>query len=448
MILGPAPPLVGTGSEGLSTGAYDVVPAPSQEIPATPLSVLPLKVILRSLFVSAVSSSKPLLPPSLYFMSILASSTNPLLNPDKNPVLRFFVKQIFYDHFCAGETREEVGKTIADLKGIGYSGVMLCYAREAVPEGASSSELLSNNDPAVRAAIDEEVKMWAEGTLRTVSLAQAGDFVALKFTGAGRESLVNLAERRAPPPAVAESIDAICSLAASRGVRLLVDAEHAAIQKGIDDWTLTYMRKWNRGRICIYSTYQAYLKSCGDTLKAHLELAREEGFSLGVKLVRGAYLASDPRHLIHDTKANTDEMYDSLAKAVLTRRWEGHLAGGQGEFPETSLVLGTHNPESVQSARAVVESGEAKTEAVFAQLMGMADEISTTLLPGQTGAPVKAYKYLVWGTTGECMKYLLRRAYENSDAVGRTRDGRDAMAREVVRRVKAAFGIGQRRIEA
>ena len=51
-----------------------------------------------------------------------------------------------------------------------------------------------------------------------------------------------------------------------------------------------------------------------------------------------------------------------------------------------------------------------------------------------------AYKYLVWGTTGECMKYLLRRAQENKDAVSRTREGRDEMAKEAGRRVMALFG--------
>ena len=48
----------------------------------------------------------------------------------------------------------------------------------------------------------------------------------------------------------------------------------------------------------------------------------------------------------------------------------------------------------------------------------MADEVSCELvqraqtekaLPGADRDVPMAYKYLVWGTTGECMKYLLRR---------------------------------------
>jgi hypothetical protein len=78
----------------------------------------------------------------------------------------------------------------------------------------------------------------------------------------------------------------------------------------------------------------------------------------------------------------------------------------------------------------------------------MADEVSCELVQASKSAEgnvkvdvPKAYKYLVWGTTGECMKYLLRRAQENRDAVERTREGRDAMAEELVRRVKGIFGI-------
>jgi hypothetical protein len=38
------------------------------------------------------------------------------------------------------------------------------------------------------------------------------------------------------------------------------------------------------------------------------------------------------------------------------------------------------------------------------------------------------------------MKYLLRRAQENKDAVERTRDGRNAMATELWRRAKKVVG--------
>lgn len=287
-------------------------------------------------------------------------------------------------------------------------------------------------------------------------------------------------------------------------MRLLFDAEQQAVQHGIDDWTLHYMRKYNKpsstssssssfstppARAVIYGTYQAYLKATPSVLASHLRAAQEEGFTLGVKLVRGAYLGADPRELIHDTKEDTDACYNGIAEALLRRTWTGPLApqqfaaetkknvkeaasggdGGGGDpspslFPAVNMVLASHNAETVRKARAILAEGGGgggggiKTEIAFAQLQGMADEVSCEILAAAASASAsaagsnglgstegafrpRAYKYLVWGSTGECMKYLLRRAQENRDAVQRTKSGRDAMRAEVWRRCKGLFGL-------
>ncbi|KAK4223840.1 FAD-linked oxidoreductase-like protein [Podospora fimiseda] len=408
----------------------------------SPLAVLPLKNVLRSWMTTTVSSSPILLPPSLKIMSALAHTTSPAFNPDSNPLLKALLKKTFYAQFCAGESPTEVQHTIRELKDIGFQGVILGYAREVViPHGSQSK----NNSSAV--SIQSEVEPWANGTLETVRLASAGDFVALKFTGAGSQALAALRLRQEPPKELADAIEAICDLAKKLGVRLLFDAEQTAVQGGIDDWTMRYMRKYNAdepGKAVIYGTYQAYLKKAPETLSAHLKQAKEEGFTLGVKLVRGAYLGSDPREVIHDTKEDTDRAYDGIARALLKREWETPLVGNS-RFPDVAVVLATHNRGSVLKAKRMIASGEAdkRTDVAFAQLQGMADEVSCELVAGKKQGDVKAnaYKYLVWGTTGECMKYLLRRAYENKDAVQRTVSGREAMKSEVLRRVKELFGM-------
>ncbi|UNI22981.1 proline dehydrogenase [Purpureocillium takamizusanense] len=417
-------------------------PQPTLEPSRAPLSVLPLSMILRSLGTTAVSSSPLLLAPSLRIMAVLAHSGSALLNPDRNPLLRFFLKRTFYAQFCAGEDGAEVRDTIARLKGIGFNGVILGYAKEVVLTDKQAGQLEGAKvGEETQTVIDNEIVPWAEGTLETVRLAEPGDFVALKFTGAGRLALHQLSHRLSATPYLSKSIDSICQLAHERGVRLLFDAEQDRLQDGIDDWTMEFSRKFNTtpGRATIFGTYQAYKKCAPAVLSRHLTEAREGNFTLGVKLVRGAYLGSDPRDRFFDTKADTDACYDGIAASVLTRQWNSVLEG-QGEFPEASLVLATHNAESVRRARAIVDAGVAKSEIACAQLQGMADEISCELveLAGQ-GTAVPVYKYLVWGTTGECMKYLLRRAQENKDAVARTRSGRDAMWAEVVRRVRNAF---------
>ena len=256
-----------------------------------------------------------------------------------------------------------------------------------------------------------------------------------------------MSERLAPSAALADAIDGICRLAATRGVRLLFDAEQQAVQGGIDDWTLAYMRKYNTAEgATIFGTYQAYLKSTPATLSGHLRAAREGNFALGVKLVRGAYLGSDPRHLIHDTKADTDAAYDGVAEALLRQRWLRPLDADDGAFPRVSMVLASHNAETVRRARRLLDSGVRGPEVAFAQLQGMADEVSCSLLDsaaprGEGAGRPRTYKYVVWGSTGECMKYLLRRAQENKDAVQRTKSGRDAMRAELWRRFKTVLGL-------
>lgn len=115
-------------------------------------------------------------------MNLLAHTTNPLLNPDNNPLLRSIIKNTFYTQFCAGENAPEVRTTIAKLKGLGFSGVILGYAREVVLTEAQTKDLanfgLEGKD--VDEAIKNEVVPWAKGTLETVRLASEGDYVALK----------------------------------------------------------------------------------------------------------------------------------------------------------------------------------------------------------------------------------------------------------------------------
>lgn len=448
--------LTTTSNTGATTG-LDTEPNMAQ---SSPLAVLPFTTIVRSLLTTTISSSPLLLPPSLAVMSVMAHTTNPLLNPDRNPILKYVIKKTFYAQYCAGENAGEVRHTVETLKRIGFSGVILGYAREVVLTPAQTADLASCGEGAIaEECIRNEINPWASGTLETVRLAAPGDYVALKFTGAGRQALYTLSKQLPPSPPLASAIDSVCQLAASRGIRLLFDAEQQALQTGIDDWTLDYMRRYNRdGRTVIYGTYQAYLKATPATLSKHLAAAQKENFSLGVKLVRGAYLGSDPRHLIHDTKADTDAAYDGIAAALLRRSWNGPLIRPDGNasdaFPEVSMVLASHNRDSVLKARAILEAGETDTEVAFAQLQGMADEVSCELVASpkavdtDSGAEkrlarsrLKVYKYLVWGSTGECMKYLLRRAHENRDAVERTRSGRDAMRAELWRRLRAVFGL-------
>ena len=281
---------------------------------------------------------------------------------------------------------------------------------------------------------------------------------ARRFTGAGFQALRELEKSLPPNKHLEEAIVEICELAKAKEVRLLIDAEQHAVQDGIDAWTMNFQERYNRDtpkQALIYNTYQAYKRCTPEILAKHLSIARAKGFTLGVKLVRGAYMGSDPRYLFWSQKEDTDKAYNGIAEALVCRRYCGILkpVGEQvaQHFPDVNLVLATHNLETVKKTMAIrkaqLERGEERIHLIFGQIQGMADNVSCELIyagklnqklsqtEGKGAEIPQAYKYLVWGTVGECMKYLLRRGEENRDAVSRTKDSRLALRSELGRRL-------------
>ena len=429
---------------------------PSISQPSRPLSLLPLPILLRSYALTALSSYPLLLSPSLRLLSFVAHSSSALLNPDRNPVLHYLFKKTFYAQYCAGETNIEVQKTVKGLKSMGYKGVILAYGKEIVLEKGGKVDVSSNQ--LADSTADKDVQDWKDGTLNTVQMVEEGDMIGLKFSGAGRDAMRQLAAEESPSQAIEKATTEICNLAQARGVRLLFDAEQDAIQAGIDAWTLQFARRYNRmtsGKAVVYGTYQAYLRSTPTTLAQHLAVAKKEGFTLGVKLVRGAYMGSDPRALFWNSKEETDKTYNGVMDALLKKRWNSVLQPSTDKTEgrillEVAFVLASHNHESVQKAMAIrkeqTEKGDAKIDMAYGQLMGMADEVSCELVMAAKAGGAeplktteregpKAYKYVVWGSVGECLKYLIRRAEENRDAVVRARGTLIALREELGRRI-------------
>lgn len=277
-----------------------------------------------------------------------------------------------------------------------------------------------------------------------------------RLTGAGHFVEQQLAIKSAPCARMKDALQVIFDAAKEKGVGILIDAEQNYIQAGIDSWALQAQEKYNHGKTVIFNTYQAYLQSAPATLAQHLAFAHEKGFVLGVKLVRGAYFATDPHDIFWSSKADTDLAYDGIAEALIRRKYNNVLTlfhpqqelvkeGPNAQFPEINIVLATHNPISVRNAVRIWNeerlSSTRRADIAFGQLMGMADEISGELIitgrnaneEGDGG--LRIYKYLPWGTVGECLGYLTRRADENRQAVERAREGRKAINMELRRRM-------------
>ncbi|KAI7284186.1 FAD-linked oxidoreductase [Hortaea werneckii] len=397
--------------------------------------------VLRSLMLGIFFTSPWLFKPGFSILEKIANSSSVILSPDKNPLLRATIKPFIYDQFCAGRDRKEIQQSIQQIKRLGFSGVILCYGKELQVD--DSHALASSKG----VGLDPEINQWKEGNLETIDMVGESDFLGIKLTGAGARMTEALSRGDELPQQFNEAMDAIAQAASAKGTRIWIDAEQQVLQHSIDRVTINLMRRYNtNGRALIYNTLQAYLKGSRPKLIHQLRLSQKEGWTLAIKLVRGAYINYDIRESIHDTKEQTDDSYNGIVSDLLT----GTVPGIAADFPHMALFLAGHNAESIAKAsnlvRNLAEQGRLKTIPEFGQLQGMADQLGCGLLQfseemkhdgiSSAGNPVapKVYKCLTWGSIQECMQYLLRRAVENRGAAERQRDDVAGLWNELKRR--------------
>lgn len=213
-----------------------------------------------------------------------------------------------------------------------------------------------------------------------------------RFTGAGPIALNALSNGDAMPQSIYQAMREICQTAAAQNSRLWIDAEQQVFQPAIDAWTIELMREFNRGADpVVFNTIQAYLKASTANVQRHLILSKQEGWKLGIKLVRGAYIAHDRRDRIHDTKAETDANYNYIVEKLLKREYLLPTDQAGESFPDIRLFVASHNSETVWKAytlhRQRVKSGQATIPVEFGQLQRMADEIGCGLAAESDGLP-------------------------------------------------------------
>lgn len=250
-----------------------------------------------------------------------------------------------------------------------------------------------------------------------------------------------------------KAMDTICEKARSRGVGVWVDAEMQFVQHMVHAWAVDFMRRHNRdGHALVYNTYQAYLKSTRSEMAEHMKLAQQEGWTMGVKLVRGAYISNDIRERIWDTKPETDANYNGIVHDLLSKSWPGF---DKQNFPDVKLFLAGHNKESIRLAtqlvRDLVQKGEPLAPVQFGQLQGVADDVNFELVQLREEAyntdglteeeaamkrrmAPQPYKCLCWGSVADCLGFLMRRAVENASATERLKEGLSEIRAELGRR--------------
>jgi len=336
--------------------------------------------------------------------------------------IKGIIKATIFKHFCGGETIRECEGTIKSLHAGGV-GTILDYSIE----GEDDEKVFDNTG--------EEIIR----TVRRAAKDTAIPITVFKTTGIGRFHLLEkldaktalTEEETAEWAKVQNRVLAICQKAYETGIPVMIDAEETWIQDTIDTLALDMMRRFNRKKIIVYNTYQLYRHDKLQSLKNDHETAVKEGFILGAKLVRGAYMEKERKRAaemgypspIQPDKTSADKDYN--AALVYCTEHIGTLA----------IVAGTHNEDSCRLLANLITEKQIDhnhPHIYFSQLLGMSDNLSFNL----ADAKYNVAKYVPYGPVKAVLPYLFRRAQENTAIAGQMSRELSLISKEVKRRKK------------
>ena len=316
------------------------------------------------------------------------------------------IRVTVFDHFCGGTTEDDCLSVVDKMFTKGVSSV-LDYSVEGKEE-------------------EEQFDAALQMTLKTIEFAKerkAIPFAVFKPTGLGRFYLYEKIGEKQPLTLeeqnewnrVVARFDLICKTAHDKDVALLIDAEESWMQDAADELVTDMMRKYNKKKAIVFNTLQLYRWDRLDYLKKLHDQAKVEGFYIGMKIVRGAYMEKENNRAeemgyptpICESKEATDINYDATMIYMMDN------------LDVMSIFAGTHNESSSYKLIEMMESrGISKNDSRiwFGQLYGMSDNISYNL--AKYGFNVA--KYLPFGPVRDVMPYLIRRAEENTSVAGQT----------------------------
>ena len=335
------------------------------------------------------------------------------------------IRPTVYSHFCGGETIEGCEGTIATLHS-NRVHTILDYSAEGKEK---EKELEATHAQILRAIQSTEGD--ARHGFSVFKVSGIASTVLLAKASSNAENLNP--EEAAAWERVAARVDALCSAAAELGTPIFIDAEETWLQDAIDALALDQMRKHNGERAIVYNTVQLYRHDRLAYLQALTRTAEAEGWHVGVKLVRGAYMEKERERA-------TERSYASPIqpdKAATDRDFNAAIRWCVEHISRVAFCAGSHNEESnALLAECLADTGLATNDSRVwsAQLLGMSDHISFNL--SQAGFNVA--KYVPFGPIRETIPYLIRRAEENSSVAGQTSRELELIRREVKRRKREA----------
>jgi proline dehydrogenase len=334
--------------------------------------------------------------------------------------IKGLIKSTVFKQFCGGETIEECQPTIEKL-GASHIGTILDYS----VEGKSDEKVFESTKNEI---------------YRTVTRAKEDEFIpfaVFKMTGVARFEILEsvstgkelLKGEAAEWDRAKARVYEICEYAHSIDQPVFIDAEESWIQDAIDALVTEMMEKFNKEKPIIYNTIQLYRHDRLEYLKKSHEQAKKDGYILGMKLVRGAYMEKERERAaemgypspIQPDKASTDRDFNLAVEYCL-------------ENIETiAFVAGTHNEESVcRMAEMIHAKGvdHNHPHVYFSQLYGMGDNLSYVLAKNKYNVS----KYVPYGPVKDTLPYLIRRAEENTSVRGQVSRELEIINQELKRR--------------
>ncbi|MFJ1262791.1 proline dehydrogenase family protein [Capnocytophaga canis] len=338
--------------------------------------------------------------------------------------VEWLIRKTVFNQFCGGVSEENCKPVIQKMYEKGVSSI-LDYSVEGKEDEASFEATFKKT----MEIIDFVHENRKQGT----------PFAVFKPTGFGKIDIYQKIsekqqltdEEQQAWERIVERFDQACGKAASYKLPIMIDAEESWMQDAADQLIEQMMQKYNKDEAIVYNTLQMYRHDRLDYLKGLHQRAIENGFYIGVKVVRGAYMEKENARAqekgyispICISKQATDDNYNSAIVYILEH------------IDRISLFAGTHNEKSTGLVMDLVEEKGLKhndKRIWLAQLYGMSDHISFNA--AKMGYNVA--KYLPFGPVREVMPYLIRRAQENTSVAGQTGRELTLLKREYDRRKK------------
>lgn len=316
------------------------------------------------------------------------------------------IRATVFDHFCGGINEKDCIPVVDKMFSKGVSSV-LDYSVEGKEDEAHFDQALQT----ILSIID------------FATTNEAIPFVVFKPSGFGRidlfekkGSLLDLSENEILEwDRIENRFDLVCKTAYQNNISLLIDAEESWMQDAADELVVKMMQRYNQQKIIVFNTLQMYRHDRLDYLKKLHQKAQIEGFYIGMKIVRGAYMEKENNRAVQhgkpspicENKEATDANFDAAIAFMIQN------------IDRMAIFAGTHNEESSYFLMDLMQKNNisnADNRVWFGQLYGMSDNISYNL--AKVGYNVA--KYLPFGPVRDVMPYLIRRAEENTSVAGQT----------------------------